>query len=442
VLWLSKHKSLIAAIASLGFISFPSLVTAQTVAGAFVGRNGLAQCAGSDGYSQAFEGRRTFIWRPEWLNQIKNDNRESAQQSKRALIIQANRALSLAPMSVTDKTKTPLSGSKHDYYSMGPYWWPDTSKLNGEPYVRRDGAVNPERNGEGFDASRLSKLSDNVSNLALAHFYTGDVRYAQKAAQLVRAWFLDPSTKMNPNLNYAQAIPGVSAGRAEGVIDAHRLMPMVESIGLLTPSGVFSQTELLELETWFGDLAIWMATSPTGRQERAKSNNHGVFFDLLISQFSLFARQPSVATDVISAFPQVRMATQFRADGGLPEELTRTRSWHYSHWTLGAIGKLAGLGECVGLDLWRTSLPDGRNLSKSISFMAQYVAKENTWSFPELAFRPGGNVNAAREIAMETFWIAAWGFGDLGYSALGSFYGNQISGSDVKFWLSPFQNNH
>ena len=426
---------------SLSALFFANSASAQTLPKAFVASAGQSQCASSEGYSASFQGRRTFIWRPEWLNQVKGDASASAQERRRGLITQALRALNQTPLSVVDKTKSALSGDKHDYYSMGPYWWPDPSKPNGEPYIRRDGVVNPERNGEGFDANRLSRLSDNVSNLALAHFYTGDLRYAQKAAQLIRVWFLDADTKMNPNLSYAQAIPGVTAGRAEGIIDGHRLIPVIESIGLLAPSAVLSQTEMRDLERWFGDLALWMATSPTGQEERAKSNNHGIFYDLLIAQFSLFARQPQIATQVISSFPETRMSRQFSADGSLPEELTRTRSWHYSHWTLGAIGKLAGLGECVGLDLWRTNLPDGRGLARSLAFMTKYVARENTWTFPETAFQPGGNINSARETTMETFWIAGWGFRDPNYSALGSFYSHQISGSDVRFWLSPFQAN-
>ena len=437
VVWLKMNSITLASLALFGSIVFPSIALSQTLPNAFVGRAGQAKCAGSEGYSQSFQGRRTFIWRPEWLNQIKHDRSTGVQQSRRALLVRANRALSQAPMSVTSKTKTPQSGDKHDYYSMGPYWWPDASKPNGEPYIRRDGAVNPERNGDGFDSNRMSKFSDSISDLALAHFYTGDIRYAEKAAQFLRVWFLDADTKMNPSLTYAQAIPGVSAGRGEGIIDSHRFMPIVESIGLLAPTGVFSAAEMRDLEIWFGDLAIWMATSPNGRTERAKSNNHGVFFDLLITHFSLFARNPSIATEVVRAFPDVRMTTQFSVDGGLPEELTRTRSWHYSHWTLGAIGKLAGLGECLGLDLWRTTLPDGRGLAKSLSFMANYVARENQWSFPESAFLPGGDVTKAREVAMETFWIASWGFHDPSYSALGSYYGNLVPNSDSKVWLSP-----
>src|SRR5258705_13448090 len=57
----------------------------------------------------------------------------------------ADRALRGGPFSVTEKSITPPSGDKHDYMSIAPYWWPNPNTANGRPYVRRDGAGNPER---------------------------------------------------------------------------------------------------------------------------------------------------------------------------------------------------------------------------------------------------------------------------------------------------------
>jgi hypothetical protein len=283
-------------LALTGCFVWPSIAVAETFPAPFAPAAHQALCRGSDGYARDFDGRRTFIWRPEWLGQIKADRSPSVVSYRNRLVARANRALIQTPLSVVSKTKTPQSGDKHDYYSMGPYWWPGATKPGGEPYVRRDGTVNPERNGDGFDATKLSKLSDDVSTLALAHFYSGDIKYAQKAAAMLRVWFLDPATKMNPSFAFAQAVPGVSAGRPEGIIDGYKLVPIVESIGLLAPTGVLSATEQVALETWFGDMTTWMATSANGQQERAKSNNHGIFYDLLIANFALFARKPEITT--------------------------------------------------------------------------------------------------------------------------------------------------
>jgi hypothetical protein len=133
------------------------------------------------------------------------------------------------------------------------------------------------------------------------------------------------------------------------------------------------------------------------------------------------------------------MSVQFAIDGRLPEELSRTRSWHYSHWTLGAVGKLAGLGECIGPDLWGANLSDGRGLKKSLSFMARYVARETTWTYSETAFQPNGNMASAREIASETFRIAAWGYRDRAYEGLAYYYANQVPLADEQSWLAAYK---
>lgn len=434
---MQKILTRLAAISlALVWTSFASLAHAQQSAAISRDTRERAVCNGAAGYAADFGGRRTFLWRPQWLNAIKSGNGNSAR-IRNQVVSRANLAMRHGPYTVTDKTKTPASGDKHDYYSMGPYWWPDPAKPNGEPYLRRDGVANPERNSESFDAKDLSSLSEDVAALSLAYFYTDRPAYAQKAASLIRAWFLDPATRMNPNFAYSQAIPGVSSGRAEGVIDGHRLVGIIESVGLLTPSGALSETEMEGLRSWFGALAGWMQTSEIGQEERAKANNHGIFYDFLLSHFSLFAGNTQTATSVIRDFPQVRMARQFGIDGRLEEELARTRSWHYVNWTLGATGKLAGLGECVGQDLWRATTTDGRSLRRSISWLSAYVAREDKWTFPESAFSPGGNLRGAREIALETFRILAWGFGDTDLDQLADYYGRLEPSADEHFWLAP-----
>jgi hypothetical protein len=98
------------------------------------------------------------------------------------VIKRADTALAGPTYTVVDKTRTPPSGDKHDYISMGPYWWPDPSKPNGEPYLRRDGEFNPERATNAFDVSDLDAMSASVEALSLAYYFTDDARYATKAA--------------------------------------------------------------------------------------------------------------------------------------------------------------------------------------------------------------------------------------------------------------------
>jgi hypothetical protein len=344
-----------------------------------------ATCNGVEGYADSFDGRRTFLLRPDGLRQtaaaLAAGGRDPAVDK---LLADADKALTAGPWRVTDKTRAPESGDKHDYASMGPYWWPDPDKRDGLPYLRRDGKINPERDSEAFDRIRFENMSDAVDSLSLAYYLTGERKYADRAALVIRTWFLDPATRMNPNMNHAQSIPGKTPGRAEGVIDLRYLIPVVESIGLLVPSEALNDEETVALRSWFSDLVVWMATSPIGREERAAKNNHGLFFDLLITHFALFAGHEDAAKTVLNRFPEQRITLQFAVDGSLPQELARTRSFHYSTWTMAAVYDLATLGECVEVDLWSYKDAEGRGLQSATAFLASYAANEKSWKWPEL----------------------------------------------------------
>lgn len=366
-------------------------------------------CRGADGQAAAFGGRRTFLWRADQLAGLKAKGRKDPETAAAlaALLRHAEAALGRRPYSVVDKTRLPPSGDKHDYLSIGPYWWPDPAHPEG-PYLRHDGEVNPERATEAFDAMRMQAMSDDVEALALAYFYTDEPRYAEGAARLIRAWFLDPATRMNPNMDYAQSVPGREPGRAEGVLDTSRLQPVVESIGLIAPSGAISGADEQALEQWFSHYVDWMLTSPNGRAERGASNNHGLWFDAQITQFALFARRPDIARAVVEAFPSTRIAAQFEPDGRLPRELARTRSYHYSLYALTAAYDVADMGECVGLDLWTYRDAQGRGLRSATDFVAHYAGTPQAWPYRELKPSPGETADLLTR--------ASWAWRSPGYS--------------------------
>src|SRR6266540_882722 len=161
------------------------------------------------------------------------------------LLADADRVMATAPVAVTDKKTLPPSGDRHDYFSLSPYWWPDTGKPDGLPYVRRDGETNPESK-QDLDQPRVAALGDRVQALALAYFFTGDEAYARAAARQLRVWFLDPATRMNPHLRFAQLVRGIDRERGSGIIDTRWIIEVVkERIGWqIKPDG----SQPIELE--------------------------------------------------------------------------------------------------------------------------------------------------------------------------------------------------
>ena len=352
---------------------------------------GKQQCHGVDGYQAAFGGRRTFFLKPGELGAIKA--RLATDPAVRAayaeLIRRADAALTHRPGSVMDKTTTPLSGDRHDYMSIAPYWWPDPSKPDGKPYLRRDGEINPARDTNEFDRTAIGRMSDDVTVLSLAYFYSGDKRYADKAAAMIRAWFLDPATAMNPNARFAQAVMGREDGRAEGVLDTNAFQPVIDAVGLIAPARALTPAEQGKLEAWFGHYVDWMLSSPTGKEENAATNNHGIWFDSQISQYALFARHPDVARAVVLAFPAKRIGPQFDPSGKLPAELTRTRSLHYSVFALMPAYDVAEMAGCLGYDLWNWRDAEGRGLRTATDFLASYRGRIKDWPYQEIRPEPG-----------------------------------------------------
>lgn len=344
------------------------------------------QCRGAEGFAAAFGGRRTFLLQPDQLQTIKaalpSDPRLKADY--KTLIARADAALRHRPGSVVDKTTLPPSGDRHDYMSLAPYWWPNPKTRSGLPYVRRDGHFNPARATDAFDRAAIGRLSDDVRTLSLAYYYSDDARYAAKTATLIRAWFLDPATAMNPNVRFAQSIPGRTDGRAEGVLDTNAFQAVIDGVGLIGPSHALSDAELAALQAWFGRYAAWMRTSAIGKAEQAAKNNHGNWYDAQLAEYALFAGDVATARKVVLAFPRRRIVPEIAPNGALPRELTRTRSLHYSIYALMPAYDVAAIGACLGVDLWHFVGPQGGSLEQATRFVAQYRGRLADWPYPTI----------------------------------------------------------
>ncbi len=331
--------------------------------------------------------RRVFCMRPQALAESKARvarGDEALNPALEALVRDADTALKAGPFSVMDKILTPPSGDKHDYLSFGPYWWPDPKKPDGLPYIRRDGEVNPESRGRRSDRDGLGGMASAVETLALAHYFTGKGDYAEHAAMLLRAWFLDKATRMNPHLQYGQAIPGRVEGRGIGLIDTTRLARVVDAVGLLGASSAWTEADQEGLEAWFAAFLDWMLTSGHGRDEARAANNHGTWYDVQVASFAMFLGREDLARRTVEGVRR-RIDSQIRPDGSQPHELARTRSLGYSTMNLRGFFQLAVLGEHVGVDLWRYRGPDGQGLKPALDFIAPYADADTQWPHKQIS---------------------------------------------------------
>ena len=111
--------------------------------------------------------------------------------------------------------------------------------------------------------------------MAYAYFFSGDAAYAVKAAAILRTWFLAPATRMNPDLTYAQGVPGASTGQPGGIIDTADLPLVLDAAHLLDGSPAWTAADHTGLQAWVGgylDLAAdeHGRTGGSGRHQQSR----------------------------------------------------------------------------------------------------------------------------------------------------------------------------
>ncbi len=355
---------------------------------------------------------RVFVLRGEALALTRQlvkaeDSRVSHAYAK--LLDDARKAMREPLLTVTSRTvMVAPSGDKHDYLSLSPYWWPDTTKPDGLPYVRRDGVTNPESKAD-LDQPRVARLGQVMQALGLAYYLTGDEAYAARATMQLRSWFLDSATRMNPHLRFAQLVRGDPRERGSGIIDTRWFIEVVDAAGLIEGSTSWAPDDQRQLQDWFRQYLTWLRTSPNGAHEQKAINNHGSWFAAQTAAYALFVGDTAVAREIIAAIP-ARIASQIQPDGQQPIELERTMSMHYSSFNVEALSRLAEMGRHVGIDLWHYEAPSGGSLKRAIDHIVPHIGSTSTW--------PGRQI---REVEMETLLIhlrrAATIYGDAQYRA-------------------------
>ena len=289
---------------------------------------------------------------------------------RRRVLDAANRYLNEKPITITAARSERSSGGLHDFFSEGDYWWPDPKNPDG-PYIQRDGMTNPNNFVE--HRRYLMRLSVQAPALTAAWRITGERRYADHAIKHLHAWFVDDATRMNPNLQYAQAIHGRSTGRGTGIIDTIHLVEVARSAELLRAERV---------KPWFAEYTQWMTTNPNGIAERDAKNNHGTCWVMQVAGFATLTGNSELTGYCRDRFKTVLVPNQMAADGSFPLEMHRTKPYGYSLFNLEAMSAICQILSAPRDNLWAFELPDGRGMRKAMEFIAPYIRHKKKWPLP------------------------------------------------------------
>ncbi|HEY8931449.1 MAG TPA: alginate lyase family protein [Mucilaginibacter sp.] len=285
-------------------------------------------------------------------------------------------AMAQQPLTITSEHCERSAGGRNDFYSEGDYWWPNPADPNG-PYIQKDGLTNPSN----FTAHRLLmiRFSRIVGALASAYKLTHNVKYIKQAEKHIKAWFIDNATRMNPNLQYAQAIKGVTTGRGIGIIDTIQLMEAVQ--GILAMGNNMDKEVAAGAVAWFRQYLQWLTTSQYGKNEMNAKNNHGTCWVMQVACFARLTRDKELLNFCSDRYKQVLLPSQMAADGSFPLELKRTKPYGYSIFNLDAMTTICNILSTADNNLWEYKTPDGRSIKKGIEFLYPFLADKNKWPY-------------------------------------------------------------
>ena len=306
------------------------------------------------------------------------------------LAAKAPAALKAPIVTVVEKPQAPPSGDPHDYVSFARYTWPDPSKPDGLPYITIDGKNNTELVARG-DHERLFTFVGNVTTLAAAWRVNHDKAAARRAGEWLRAWFITPATRMNPNMEYAQVQLGRNGnhGNPTGVLDSRGFSNIIDSLLLLHGSPAFASGEETAIQAWFKTYLNWLTTARNALGEHAARNNHGSWFLAQIIPIARYCGRDDLARRLCEE-DKARIASQIKPDGTQPEEIRRVDGLGYSQFNLEAQFQVARQAAGLGIDLWNYTAPTGASLRRALEYLRPFNTQPETWPAKQNAkLRPG-----------------------------------------------------
>jgi hypothetical protein len=226
----------------------------------------------------------------------------------------------------------------------------------------------------------LQCLFDDTIILALAWRFTGKHTYASKAVDLLNHFFIDPATRMNPHLSFAQVRMDGNGASGAGIIEIKDLYFYLDAVRLLLTARSMEAGIRRAFEAWLSNYLDWLVSSTQGKSARCARNNLGIYYDLQVAAISAFLGNHAMLYESIIR-AQNRMPQHFATDGSQPLELTRTNTQHYCCFNLQGWINMAKIASRYGVDLWRYRTQNGIGLRSAAEWFFNCANKG--WSFAQ-----------------------------------------------------------
>ena len=141
----------------------------------------------------------------------------------------------------------------------------------------------------------------------------------------------------DPNLTYAEIVRGKSNISSAGIMAGKDLTDVIDAIGLIQGSPVWTKEDQAGFESWFTKYLDWLMNSPSGKEEGQKLNNHGIYYYVQVAAIASFLNKTAIAKNMLEAFvqrpnnsfipPERSLAVKIQPDGRQPFELQRNKHW-------------------------------------------------------------------------------------------------------------------
>jgi hypothetical protein len=296
------------------------------------------------------------------------------------------------PYSITDnKFDAKQYISPNDYASNATYYWPDETKSDGLPYIEKL-EPNPDKYTTS-DRKYIDILINDLLLLTAFYLNKNKNKYARKAIELLRVFFIDSATRMNPNLDYSGYIKYTDSNTIHkniklrgNIIDTNSFCILPDMMIIL--NDYLSETNNFldkkvhqQMQLWFRNMASWFMYSEYGIKHSKKENNILSSYYLQLASYIYGSGEIDLAKKILQDNVHRVLSAQIDEDGNQVHEIKRLHPIHYCNFNLDMLSKLLIISKNLDIDIYNYQDNQGRgNVLKAMIKAADNIKKKGILS--------------------------------------------------------------